>query len=81
MFNGDINQRIERIIALYDSGGNPQQIMQNMMQQNPQMGQMQTQMQNMAQGRSPKEFILQMAKQNGVSEKNIEGLARILGAK
>lgn len=81
MFTGDINQRIERIIALYNSGGNPQQIMQNMMQQNPQMGQMQTQMQNMAQGRSPKEFILQMAKQNGVSEKNIEGLARILGAK
>ena len=81
MFTGDINQRIERIIALYNSGGNPQQIMQNMMQQNPQMSQMQTQMQNMAQGRSPKEFILQMAKQNGVSEKNIEGLARILGAK
>ena len=44
------------------------------------MGQMQTQMQNMAQGRSPKEFILQMAKQNGVTDKNIEGLARILGA-
>ena len=76
----DINQRIEQIIALYDNGGNPKQIMQNMMFQNPNMGQMQTQMQNMAQGRSPKEFILQMAKQNGVTDKNIEGLARILGA-
>ena len=52
-----------------------------MFQQNPQMGQMQTQMQNMAQGRTPKDFILQMAKQNGVSEQNLQGLARILGAK
>lgn len=77
----DINQTLEQIIRFYDSGGNPQQVMQNMMQQNPQMNQMQTQMKNMAQGRSPKEFILQMAKQNGVSEQNLQGLARILGAK
>ena len=77
---GDINQTIENIIALYDSGGNPQQIMRNMMQQGTPISQMQTQMKNMAQGRSPKEFILQVAKQNGVSEKNLQGLARILGA-
>lgn len=77
----DINQTLEQIIRFYDSGGNPQQVMQNMMQQNPQMNQMQTQMRNMAQGRSPQEFILQMAKQNGVSEQNLQGLARILGAK
>lgn len=77
----DINQTLEQIIRFYDSGGNPQQVMQQMFQQNPQMNQMQTQMQNMAQGRSPKDFILQMAKQNGASEKNLQGLARILGAK
>ena len=77
----DINQTLEQIIRFYDSGCNPQQVMKNMMQQNPQMNQMQTQMRNMAQGRSPKEFILQMAKQNGVSEQNLQGLARILDAK
>ena len=77
----DINSTIERIIALYDSGGNPQQVMQNMMQQGTPIGQMQTQLQNMAQGRNPNEFILQMARQNGVNEKNLQGLARILGAK
>lgn len=81
MYNNDINQAIENIIALYERGGNPQQVMQSMMQRNSQMGQMQTQLQNMAQGRSPKEFLLQLAKQNGVSEKNLQGLARILGAK
>lgn len=77
----DINQTIEQIIRFYDSGGNPQQVMQNIMQQGTPIGQVQTQMKNMAQGRSPKEFILQMAKQNGVSEQNLQGLARILGAK
>ena len=78
---GDLNATIERIIAMYDKGGNPQQIMQNMMQQGTPIGQMQSQMQNMAQGRSPMEFILQIAKQNGVSEQNLQGIARILGAK
>lgn len=76
----DINETIEQIIRFYDSGGNPQQVMQNIMQQGTPIGQVQTQMKNMAQGRSPKEFILQMAKQNGVSEQNLQGLARILGA-
>lgn len=77
----DINQTIENIIALYERGGNPQQIMQNMMQKNSQMGQFQTQLQNMAQGRSPRDFLLQLARQNGVSEKNLQGLSRILGGK
>lgn len=77
----DINQSIQQIIALYDSGGNPQQVMQQLMGQNNQIGQMQSQLQNMAQGRSPMEFIMQIAKQNGVNEQNLQGIARILGAK
>lgn len=80
MYN-DINQTIENIIALYERGGNPQQIMQNMMNKNSQIGQFQTQLQNMAQGRSPQEFLMQLARQNGVSEKNLQGLSRILGGR
>ena len=81
MFGNDINQAIENIIALYDRGGNPQQVMQSMIQKNNQVGQMQSQLQNMAQGRSPKEFLIQLARQNGVSEKNLQGLSRILGGR
>lgn len=77
----DINQTIEQIIRFYDSGGNPQQVMQNIMRQGTPIGQVQTQMQNMAQGRSPKEFILQIAKQNGVSEQNLHQIERILKRK
>ena len=76
-----LNTVIANIIALHDNGGNPQQVMQGMIQSGTPIGQMKTQLQNMAQGRTPNEFILQMARQNGVSEQNIQGLARILGAK
>lgn len=77
----DINDRIAQIISMYDKGGNPQQIMQGMMGQGSQINQMKSQMQNMAQGRTPTEFILQIARQNGVNERNLQGIARILGAK
>lgn len=77
----DLNSTLEQIIALHDKGGNPQQVIQGMIQNGTPMGQMQSQLKNMAQGRAPKEFLLQMARQNGVSEQNIQGLTRILGAK
>lgn len=79
----DINQTIQALVNLHDRGRNPQDLMQMFVQNNGQgqLNQMQTQLQNMAQGRSPKEFILQMARQNGATEANIQNLARILGAR
>lgn len=79
----DINQTIQQLTMLYDSGRNPQQLMQMITQNGGvgQINQMKTQIQNMAQGRTPAEFILQLAKQNGATDENIQNLARILGAK
>lgn len=76
----DINSVLSQIIALHDSGGNPQQVM-GMLSQNGNINQMKSQMQNMAQGRTPAEFILQIARQNGANEQNLQGLARILGVR
>lgn len=76
----DLNQIIERIIWLHDNGGNPQQMMQQMVMGNN-INQMATQFNNMRQGMNNTQFIMQLAKQNGVNEKNLQGLARILGAK
>lgn len=78
---GDINQQLERIIALYDSGGNPNTIMQQMFQRNPQINQLNTQVSNMKQGMSNSEFYMQLARQAGVNEKNLQGLARMMGVK
>ena len=77
----DINSAIQNIIALYRSGGNPTQIMQGMMNRNPQINQMKTQLNNMAQGRNPQEFLLQLARQNGVNEENLKGLSQILSGR
>lgn len=77
----DINQTIENLTRFYDSGRNPQQAMQMFMGNgNPQqIEQMKVQMKNMANGRSPANFIIEIAKQNGASEQNLKNLARILG--
>lgn len=77
----DLNQMVERIIALYDSGGDPNKMMQQMYQRNPNVNQMATQYKNMSQGRSNTEVLMQLAKQGGLSEQNLQGLARILGVK
>ena len=39
-----------------------------MLQSNPQMQQTLKQLKNMSNGKSPREFFMQMAKQNGVGE-------------
>lgn len=75
----DINNMLQQIIQFYNSGRNPKELMQRFMPNN--LEQMKQKMQNMAQGRSPAEFIMQLARQNGASEQNLQGLAQILGVK
>jgi hypothetical protein len=75
----DINSMLEQIIQFHKSGRNPQELMSRFMPNN--LEQMKQRMQNMAQGRSPAEFIMQLARQNGASEQNLQGLAQILGVK
>ena len=75
--NGDINQTIQSILQMRNAGQNPQMILQMILQRNPQYQQLLTQMQNMAQGRNPRDFIMQLAKQNGVSEQNINAIRQM----
>lgn len=77
----DINQVFERIIALYDSGGNPQQMMTSMVRANPNINQFATQFSNMTKGQSRNDAYMQIAKQLGLNDKNMQGLARMLGVK
>ena len=74
----DINQVIEGIVNAQNMGQNPQMIIQQLIQKNPQTQQMLTQLQNMANGRNPKEFILQMARKNGAKEKTLNLLEKML---
>ena len=75
--NGNVNANIQQIMAFKKQGKNPQQVMNILLAQNPQLQQTLTQLKNMAGDRSPKEFIMQMARQNGVDEATlgmIEGM-------
>ena len=77
----DINQIFENIIALYDSKGNPNQMMSSFMQMYPNINNFSTQFNNITKGYSKPQAYMQMAKQLGLNEKNLEGLSRILGVK
>lgn len=74
----NINQTIQSIMQMKNQGYTPQAVMQMMMQSNPQYSQMISQMKNMANGKNPQEFITQLAKQNGVSEENINAIQQML---
>ena len=78
MNNGyDVNQALQNIIAMKNSGRNPQAILQMLMQQNPQVAQMMTQFRNMSNGQNPRDFITQMARQQGLSEQNISAIQQM----
>lgn len=80
MNNGyDVNQALQGLFQMRNAGRNPQQIMQMLIQRNPQYSQMLTQIRNMSQGRSTKEFVMQLARQNGVNEQNMAQLMQMFG--
>lgn len=75
--NNDINQSLQSIFAMKNAGRNPQMILQMLMQQNPQVAQMMTQFRNMSNGQNPRDFITQMARQQGLSEQNISAIQQM----
>jgi hypothetical protein len=80
MNNGyDINQALQSIFQMKSAGQNPQAILQMMMQRNPQIQQTLSILQNMSKGKSPQEFFSQLAKQNGVSEHNMQQIMQMFG--
>lgn len=75
----DVNQALQNLFQMRNSGQNPQQLLNTMIQQNPQMQQRLAMLQNMSRGKNPQEFIVQLARQNGVSEQNIQQLMQMIG--
>ena len=76
MQNG-INEQISAIMSLKQRGMQPQQVMQMMFQQNPQLQQQMQTVKNMMNGKNPREFVTQLAKQNGVNEQSMQMLMQL----
>lgn len=81
----ELNQRVEMVINMANNGLQPQTVMQQMFKGfNTPTGNLDvamTQMKNMAGNRSMPEFYIQILKQNGLTEQNAQGLAKLLGIK
>jgi hypothetical protein len=79
MNNGyDVNQALQSLFQMKNAGRNPQQIMQMLIQQNPQIQNTLATLQNMSRGKDAKSFFAQLAKQNGVNEQNIKNIMQML---
>jgi uncharacterized protein YutE (UPF0331/DUF86 family) len=79
MNNGyDVNQALQSLFQMKNAGRNPQQIMQMLIQQNPQIQNTLATLQNMSRGKNPREFFSQLARQNGVNEQNMAQLMAML---
>ena len=75
-----MNNPINNVLNFMNNGGDIRS-MANQMLSNPQANQRLAQMKNMIGNKSPKDFVLQVAKQQGVSENQIMQLANKLGLK
>jgi hypothetical protein len=77
MTSNQLNAVLQNIAIAKKQGKNPQMIMNMMLQQNPQMQQTLTQLKNMVGNRNPKDFFMQLAKQNGVEETTLAMLGEM----
>lgn len=77
----NMSNPIEALNTFMNNGGNPQQAMQMLMQRNPKVNRIMTQVNNMRGKQSLEEFALQGAKQRGFDVDQIKNLAKKMGAK
>lgn len=77
--NMNINGVLQQVMGWKNKGFSPEQVMSMLAQQNPQVYQQLAQLKNMANGKSPREFVLQMAKQNGVPNDAMQMINQIMG--
>ena len=70
---------INGILQMMNGGMNPQMMADQVLQRNPRAKQFLEQMQNQANGRSPKEMVMQYARQSGISEQEVMQLANRMG--
>lgn len=82
MANNGINEALQSIINMANSGKSPNDVMNLLMQQNPNINQGITQLKNMAQGKNMKDFVLQLMKQNtGIDPVIFQNISKMLGGK
>ena len=70
-----------QLFQMLSGSNNPQMMFQQMLQQNPQMSSVLSQIQNSTQGANPREIAMQLARQRGMSEQQIMNMFNSLNKK
>lgn len=70
-----------QLFQMLQGSQNPQQMFQQMLQQNPQMSSALSQIQNSTQGANPRDVAMQLAKQRGMSEQQVMSMFNALNRK
>lgn len=70
---------VNGILHMINGGANPQALAEQVLQRSPQARLFLQQMQNQANGRSPRELALQYARQKGISDQEFMQLANRMG--
>lgn len=76
-----MNNPISQILNVLKGGATPQQLANQILQQNPQAQAMLNAMQAQCGKQSPKEFVLQQCKNRGISESDVMEIASRMGLK
>lgn len=72
---------LDGLMQFLNGGGDPQKLVEKILQQNPQARQFMQQMKNTANGRSPKEMAMQIAKQRGIDPNQLTQMVNRMGRK
>lgn len=76
-----MNNPVNNVLQAMNGGMNPETIFNQMVNSNPQAKQFISQLQQQANGRSPRELAMQYAKQKGISDRDFMQLLNRMGLK
>ena len=73
------NTPLSQLMNVLNGGANPQQLAQNILQNNPQAQQMMNAMQQQCGNRNPRDFVLEQCRNNGINENQVMQIAQRMG--
>lgn len=76
-----MNNPVDSVLSMLNKGMNPESVFNQMLQSNPQAGQLINQIKSQSGGCSPRDLAFQFAKQRGISEQNLMSLLSRFGLK
>lgn len=79
--NQMLNSPFDPVVQFVNSGGNPQQLVNQMINNNPQAKQAINAIEQKYKGKTPKQIAMQMAREKGIDLNQVNQIARMFGQK